>query len=80
MSAETGKLTIRLPREDLEFVKAYAKANRMTVTEVIDRSLRRLRTLDEKALSPELDDIIGLLPADIDAEQAYREHLERKHR
>ena len=63
----------------MEFVKAYAKANQMTVTEVIDRSLRRLRALDEEELSPELDDITGLLPADVDAEQAYREHLARKH-
>lgn len=31
-------------------------------------------------MSAELDAITGLLPADLDAEQAYRDHLAEKHR
>ena len=79
MEAETTKLTIRLPREDVEFAKAYAKAHGLTVTEVIDRYLRRLRAVTAGERSPELDAITGLVPADVDAEEEYRRHEQHKH-
>lgn len=53
-SETTTKLTIRLPRRDIEFAKAYAKAHGMSVTEVIDRYPRRMRALEEHTPSPEL--------------------------
>lgn len=80
MATETAKLTVRLPREDLEFARRYARANNLTVTEVIDRYLRRLRALEHDQLSPELDEITGLVPADVDAAAARAEHLHDKHR
>ena len=49
-------------------------------TEVIDRHLRRLRAFERYRPSAELDAIAGLLPPDLDAEQAYREHLFDTHR
>jgi len=79
MSTETVKLTVRLPREDIEFAKRYARANHLTVTEMIDRYLQRMRTLEPGNLSPELDEITGLVPADVDAEQVRHEHLRDKH-
>lgn len=79
MAIETSKLTIRLPVEDANFVKRYAKANGLSVTEVIDRYLRRMRLLDNEAPSAALDEITGLLPADIDAEAEMRERLSIKH-
>jgi hypothetical protein len=42
-TVETVKLTLRLPKSDLEFAKQYAQAHRITVTELIDRYLRSLR-------------------------------------
>ncbi|MFV8833335.1 DUF6364 family protein [Aquisalimonas sp. APHAB1-3] len=80
MDNETTKLTVRLPRRDVEFAKTYAKAHGLTVTEVIDRYLRRMRALEESAPSPELEFITGLVPPDVDAEAAHRDHLDRKHR
>ena len=80
MEQDTTKITIRLPRQDVEFAKAYAKAHGISMTEVIDRHLRRLRDLGEHGPSAELDAITGLLPEDLDAEQAYRQHLADKHR
>jgi hypothetical protein len=76
---DTTKLTIRLPSEDVAFVKAYARANGLSVTQVIDRYLRRMRTLDDKAPAPELDAIIGLVPADVDARTELHQHRLRKH-
>lgn len=48
---ETAKLTVRLPKQDLEFAKQYARARRITVNELFDRLLRRLR--DSGKLPPE---------------------------
>ncbi|MGM0595395.1 MAG: DUF6364 family protein [Pseudomonadota bacterium] len=79
MKAETKKLTIRLPREDVEFAKAYAKEHGVTVTEVIDRFLRRMRALEQESPSDKLAAITGLIPEGIDAEEAYRKHLQEKH-
>lgn len=78
MESETVKLTIRLPREDVAFAKAYAKAHGLTVTEVIDRYLRRIRSLDERSPSPALDAITGLVPREINAEEEYRRHVLEK--
>jgi hypothetical protein len=79
MPVETTKLTIRLPRRDVEFVKNYASAHGLTVTEVIDRHLRRMRELEQYSPSPALDAITGLIPSDVDAREEYRRHLKQKH-
>lgn len=79
MAMETSKLTIRLPVEDVDFVKRYAKANGLSVTEVIDRYLRRMRLLDNETPPAALDEVTGLLPADMDAEFEMREHRLNKH-
>lgn len=78
MQVETIKLTIRLPREDVEFAKSYAKTHGVTVTEVIDRYLRLLRTR-QQAPSAEVVRLTGLVPADVDAEQEHRQFLLDKH-
>ncbi|MCK2097681.1 DUF6364 family protein [Thauera aromatica] len=78
MQTDTAKLTIRLPREDLDFAKAFVKAHGVSVTEVIDRYLRSLRRQEEKP-EPEVQRITGLIPADVDGMEAYRSHLHEKH-
>jgi hypothetical protein len=78
-ASETTKLTIRLPRHHVEFAKAYARAHGVTVTEVIDRYLRRMQALEQQAPSAELLAITGLIPADIDVEAEWRHHLVEKH-
>ncbi len=78
MQTDTAKLTIRLPREDLDFAKAFAKAHGVSVTEVIDRYLRSLRRQEEKP-GPEVQRITGLIPVDVDGMEAYRRHLHEKH-
>lgn len=79
MPAETTKLTIRLPRQDVEFAKAYAKAHNLSVTEVIDRYLRRIRAIEGRAPSMALESITGLVPDDVDAVAEHRRHLISKH-
>lgn len=77
---ETAKLTVRLPKRDLEFAKQYAQEHRITVTELIDRYLQRLQAGRTFPIHPEVERISGLVPPEIDAEAIYREHLLSKHR
>jgi hypothetical protein len=79
MKTETTKLTVRLPRQDVEFAKAYARAHGVTVTEMIDRYLRGMQALEQRPTSAEIEKITGLIPADVDAEAEYRKHLADKH-
>ncbi|MEX1033836.1 MAG: DUF6364 family protein [Cellvibrionaceae bacterium] len=80
MHNDTTKLTIRLPKQDVAFVKEYARAHGLTVTEVIDRYLRRMRALESHEPAPELDIISGILPSDADLEEEYRRHQLEKHK
>lgn len=76
---ETVKLTVRLLKNDLDFAKEYAQAHGITVTELIDRYLRSLRS-GTGAIHPEVERISGLIPATVDAKADYRAHAMEKHR
>jgi len=76
-----GKLTVRLPEENLGYLKQYAAEHGLTVTEVLDRFLTRLREgAQGRTIHPEVEKISGLVPADVDARALYHEHLLEKHR
>lgn len=75
------KLTVRLPDDKLDYLKSYAAEHGITVTEVLNRFLSRLRDqAEEPPIHPEVRKISGLIPADIDARALYYEHLMEKHR
>lgn len=77
----TAKLTIRLPQEDLDFVRRYAREHGVTITSIVNRYLTRLREgTDAKTIHPDVEKISGLVPSGVDAREAYRERLEEKHR
>jgi Family of unknown function (DUF6364) len=76
---ETVKLTVRLPKNDLDFAKQYAQAHRITVTELIDRYLKSLRG-GTGTIHPEVERISGLIPATVDGEADYRHHVLEKYR
>lgn len=44
---ETAKLTVRLPKEDLEFAERYARARRITLNDLVDQLFRRLRNSEK---------------------------------
>lgn len=77
---ETAKLTVRLPKKDLDFAKRYAQEHRITVTELIDRYFQRLQAGQVYPIHPEVEKISGLVPSDIDTESLYHEYLMSKHR
>lgn len=76
----TRKLTIRLPEEDIEFAKRYASRHGMTMTQLIDRYLRRLQRQQEGSLHPDIVRFSGILPSDLDAKDEYYQAIQEKHR
>jgi len=81
MATTKRKLTVRLAEDNLEFVKRYAADHGLTVTDVLDRYLTRLRKGGEdRSLHPGVEAISGLVPTDVDARALYHEHLLEKHR
>jgi hypothetical protein len=79
--ANRVKLTVRLPEQNLDYLKRYAAEHGVTVTDVLERFLARLREgAEEQAIHPEVQKVVGLIPADIDARALYYEHLMEKHR
>lgn len=74
------KLTVRLPKESLEFAKRYAEEHRVTVTALIDRYLRRLESTGQRGLHPAVVGLTGLIPSDVDARGEHRQAQLRKHR
>lgn len=79
MATDTAKLTIRLPRDHIEFAKEYARAHDLSVTEVIDRFLRRMRALERDLPGSGLEPIRGLVPAEVDAVEEFRRYTGQKH-
>ena len=81
MARTKRKLTVRLAEDNLDFVKRYAADHGLTVTDVLDGYLTRLRKGGEhRPLHPGVEAISGLVPADVDARALYHEHLLEKHR
>jgi hypothetical protein len=76
----TATLTVNLPVEQIEFLKAYARKHGLSVAEVMGRYLERLETGTQPAIHPEVAAITGLVPSDANAQDDYRRHLRNKHR
>ena len=79
---ETQKLTVRLPQDDLQFIKQFALEHNVTVTELIRRYFSRLRQQAKPSIDPKLRKITGILPTHIDtsnARQNYADYLLEKH-
>lgn len=77
---ETQKLTVRLPVDDIAYLKGYARDRGITVTEALRRYLHRLRELEHGGIHPEVAAVSGLVSAQVDAQAVFAEHLDRKHR
>lgn len=81
--ARTAKLTIRLPQDELDFVRRYAAEHRLTLTDLVSRYFRRLqqpRNHGKAGIHPDVAAISGLLPANIDMRREHRQHQERRTR
>jgi hypothetical protein len=73
-------VTVELPREEAEFLEAYAKEHATSVAEIFTRYARRLQSTARRTPHPENVKFSGSVPADVDASDAYRKHVVDKHR
>jgi hypothetical protein len=71
--------TVQLSKEDAETLEAYAQEQGLTVDEVLQRFVASLRRRDATDIHPDVREITGLVPSDVDAEEAYGQHQLRKH-
>lgn len=76
---ETHKLTVRLPADEVAFVKEYAKLHSITVTEVLHRYLSRLKNAEGFGIHPDVVKLSGIVPPQVDALAEYHQHLAGKH-
>ena len=76
----SAELTLQLPAEEVEFLKSYAREHGTTVAETVARYVKRLKRAEKKPLHPDIVNITGLVPQNLDAEAEHRLHLLDKHR
>ena len=71
------ELTVQLPEDEAHFLETYAKEHAISVAELLARYARRLQ---HRAPHPDNLEFTGTVPADIEARQEHRQHIENKHR
>ena len=76
----TADLTVQLPVEEADFLKAYADENGTTVDALLARYARALRNSPRRPPHPANVQFTGVIPVDVDAREVYLQHLIEKHR
>lgn len=76
---EKKKLTLRLNRRLIEQAKAYAARHNISVSELVETYFLHLDLETESTHTPLVQQLTGILPADIDVKQAYEEYLAEKY-
>ena len=74
-----ARLTIRLPADDLEFVKNYARKHHLTVTGLIKHYVKILEQTESGAVPKDVFPITGIIPGNVDVRKEYREGMLKKH-
>lgn len=76
---DKGKLTLRLNQRLIEQAKAYAAQHNISVSELVETYFLHLELEQEPAHTPLVQQLTGLLPADVDVERVYAEFLVEKY-
>jgi hypothetical protein len=72
-------ITIPLPDEDLNFLRAYSEAHGTSAEAFLARQAHNLRVRLQRPLRPEVATASGIISGEVAAEEAHREHVETKH-
>lgn len=75
----TVKMTIRLPRKNLDIAKQYALQHNLSLTGLVQRYFERLHLDEPDSIPPEIAAVAGTLPAGIDVRAEYAAAMEAKH-
>ena len=74
------ELTVQLPREEADFLEAYAREHATSVAEMLSRYVRRLQNSKRPAPHPENLKFTAAMPPTTDAREEHRQHIVHKHR
>jgi hypothetical protein len=72
-------ITIPLPDEDLQFLRAYSQAHGTSAEAFLAQQARNLRERLQRPLDPEVEAASGIVSSEVDAKEAHRAHIETKH-
>jgi hypothetical protein len=75
----TSRLTVTLPESEINFIKKYAKKNKISVSELLVRWIKNLKTKPTPKLHPDIKKFTGIIAPDINAEESYAEYVMDKH-
>jgi len=78
----TSRLTVNLPKSEIDFLKNYARTNKISVSNLIDRWIKILKSKSKlkSPIHPDIEKFTGIIPADIDVDKAITEYIMTKHR
>ena len=75
---EKTKLTLRIEKSVIELAKNYAQAHQTSLSRLVAEFLRTLDAPHPTLKVPILEDLSGILPADISLDE-YHAYLEQKY-
>ena len=73
-------ITIPMPEEDLSFLRAYSNSLGTSAEAFLAQQAHNLRRHLQQPIQGAVRDASGTISPGLDAEQAYRDHLDKKHR
>ena len=73
-------ITIPMPEEDLSFLRAYSSSLGTSAEAFLAQQAHNLRRHLQQPIQRDVRDASGIVSPGLDAEQAYRDHLDKKHR
>lgn len=76
------KLTLNLSEEVIKEAKVYARANAISVSKLVENYLSSLTysSKKESSISPLVESLTGIIPADYDERKEYRDFIDEKYR
>ncbi len=75
---EKTKLTLRIEKPIIESAKDYAQHHNTTLSRLVAEFLRSLNRTSKSAPPPILEELSGILPADVSLTE-HQAHLEEKY-
>ncbi|GAK53146.1 hypothetical protein U14_04406 [Candidatus Moduliflexus flocculans] len=76
---QTMSLTVELPKIDVLFLEEYVKQHQLSMSGLISDLIEQFRASEQYVLHPEIHEILGIVPGDVDAKQEYYDYMEKKH-
>ncbi|MFQ5628526.1 MAG: DUF6364 family protein [bacterium] len=76
----TIQLTIDLPEAEARYLERFAQRHKVSVSQLIDHYAKQLQITEKYSHHPDIKKFAGIVPNDIEAQKAYYEAMEEKHK